>query len=89
MAQTQKQKKMHVCESKWARRIVGVKRAAKRRMDEVRVGVGVDHSFEEKLTRSRLVWACRVERMRDKKQILRKWREKESTKAENVMGGLH
>ena len=42
MALTEKQhEKVHVCETNLVRRIVGDKRADKRRMDELRVDVGV------------------------------------------------
>jgi len=39
MALTEKQQKILVCDNKWIRRIVGVKRADKRKMDEMRVGM--------------------------------------------------
>ena len=65
---------------------MGVKRADKRRMDEMRVEVGVYTSFKDKLTRSSLVWACRVERMRDNKnRYPESGGEKESTMTENVI----
>ena len=44
---------------------MGVKTADKRRMDELRVDVGVKESYKEKLMRSRLKWARHVERMGD------------------------
>ena len=47
---------MQVCENNWIRRIKGVKRvkrADKRRMDELRV----EESFENKLMRSSVKWA--------------------------------
>ena len=65
LAKTQ-QEKVQVCESNWIRiRIVGVKREAKRRMDDLRVEVGVKGSFTKKLVRTRLKWAGHVERMGD------------------------
>ena len=48
------QKKVQVCETNLVRRIVGVKRAEKRRMDELRAEVGVMESVNKKLARSRL-----------------------------------
>ena len=36
---------------------MGVKRADKRRVGEMRVEVGVENSFNKKLLRSRLTWA--------------------------------
>ena len=42
MAMTEKQhEKLQVCENNWVRRIVGVKRIDKRRMEELREEVGV------------------------------------------------
>ena len=63
MAPTEKQQKVQVCETSWIRRIVGVKRADKRKMNELRVEVGVKESFKKKLVRIRLKWASHVERM--------------------------
>ena len=49
------------------RRIAGVKRANKRRMDEVTVETGVKESFKKKLVWTRLIWAGHVERIGDEK----------------------
>ena len=46
---------------------MGVKRADKRRMDELRVEVGVKKSLKKKLVRSRLNWARHMERIGDGK----------------------
>ena len=54
MVLTEKQEKVQVCETNLVRRIVGVKRADKRRTDELRVEVGVKDSFKKKLARSSL-----------------------------------
>ena len=43
--------------------MVGVRRRNKRRMDDVRVEVTLEDSFEKKLVRSRLKWASRVTRV--------------------------
>ena len=67
MALTEKQQKVQICKNNLIRRIVGVKRADKRRMYELRVEVGVKESFKKKLVRSRLTWAGHVERMGDEK----------------------
>ena len=64
MALTQKQHET-VSENKWIRRTMGVKRAAKRRMEELRVDVGVKESIKNQLVRSRLKWPEHVERMGD------------------------
>ena len=49
MALTEKQQeKVHVCENNWMRRIVGVKRVGKRRLDELRVEVGVKDQMPRK-----------------------------------------
>jgi hypothetical protein len=44
---------------------VGVKRADKRRIDELRVEVKVKERFKKKLVRNRLTWAGHVERTED------------------------
>ena len=68
MALSKKQQgKVQVCENNWIRRIVGVKKADKRRTDELRVEVGVKDSFKKTLVRSALKWAGHMERMRDEK----------------------
>ena len=55
MAMTEKQQeKLLVCENNWVRRIAGVKRRDKRRMEELRVEVGVIDSFRKNLVRSQL-----------------------------------
>ena len=46
---------------------MGVKRADKRRMDELRLEVGVKESIKKELVTSRLKWAGHVERMGDEK----------------------
>ena len=63
MALTEKQQKVQICENNWIRRIKGVKREDKRRMEELRVEVGVKTSFKKKLMKSKLKWAIFVERM--------------------------
>ena len=57
------QEKLQVCENYWVRRITRVKRTEKRRMEGLREEVGVREGLMRKLGRSRLKWACHVERM--------------------------
>ena len=45
---------MQVCENNCIRRIVGRKRAGKRRMDELRVELGEKERYKKKLERSTL-----------------------------------
>ncbi|KAK2178508.1 hypothetical protein NP493_541g02090 [Ridgeia piscesae] len=63
MVLTEKQEeKVQFCNNKnLTRRIVGVKRADKRRMDELIVEVGVKESVKKKLVRSGLIWPGHVE----------------------------
>ena len=55
--------KLQVCENNWVRRIAGVKRIDRRRMEELREGAGVREILTKKLVMSRLMWAGHVERM--------------------------
>ena len=64
MAMTKKQhEKLQVCENKWVRRIAGVKRIDKRRIEELKEELDVKKSLARKLARSRLNCAGYVERM--------------------------
>ena len=64
MAMTEKQQdKLQVCDNNWLRRIAGVTRIDKRRMEELREEVGVRENLTRKLVRSRLKWGGHVERM--------------------------
>ena len=71
-ALTEKQEKVQVCEINLVRRIVGDKRADKRRMDELRVEVGVKENFKNKLAMSSLTLAGHAERMGDKKKLAKR-----------------
>ena len=62
---------VQVSENNLVRRTVGVERSDKRRMDELRVEVGLKESFKKKLVMSRLTWAGHVERMGDEKMAKR------------------
>ena len=53
-----------LCENNWVRKI-GVKRAGRRRMVELREDTVVQRSLAERLVRSRLQWAGHIERMAD------------------------
>ena len=46
---------------------MGIKRADKRTIDELRVEVGMKESLKKKLVMSRLTWPVHVERLGDKK----------------------
>jgi len=48
IALIEKQQKVQVCKNNMVRRIVGVKRVDERRMDELRVEVGMKESFKKK-----------------------------------------
>ena len=63
----EQQEKVQFCENNWIRRIVGVNRADKRRLDELRVDVGVKETVKKKLASSRLKWAGHVENIADEK----------------------
>ena len=55
MAMREKQQeRLHVYENTWVRRIAGVKRNDKRRMEELKEEVGAKESFIRKLVRNRL-----------------------------------
>ena len=53
----QQLEKLQVCENKCVKRIAGVKRIDKRRMEELREEVGVKETLTRKLVRCRLKWA--------------------------------
>ena len=69
MALTQKHKEK-VCENNWIRRIVGEKIVNERRMDELRVEVGVKEIYEE-IGEEKVEMGCDVERMGDDKLMNR------------------
>ena len=50
---------------------MGVKRADKRRVDEMRVEIGMQGSFKKTMVRSKLTWADHVERVGDEKLVKR------------------
>ena len=58
------QHRLQVCENNWVRRIAGVKRVDRRRMDEPREEVGIQKCVMGRLVKSRLKWAGHVEQMK-------------------------
>ena len=72
---------------------MGLKRADKRRLDELRVEFGMKESSTKKLVRSRLKCAGHMDIMGDKNigkesRCPESKRKKEATKIKNAMGGL-
>ena len=59
------QHSLQVCENNWVRRIAGVKRVDRRRMDELREEVGIQKCLMGRLVKSRMKWAGHVERMKE------------------------
>ena len=59
------QHRLQVCENHWLRRIAGVKRVNRRRMDELRKEVGIQKCLMGRLVKSRMKWAGHVERMKE------------------------
>ena len=59
------QHRRQVCENKWVRRIAGVKRVDRRRMDELREEVGIQKCLMGRLVNCRMKWAGHVERMKE------------------------
>ena len=57
--------RLHVCENNWVRRIAGVKKVDRRRMDELREDVGIQKCLMERLVKSEMKWAGHVERMKE------------------------
>jgi len=69
-----------------------VSREGKRRMDELRVEVGMENSFKKKLVKSKLKWAGYMNKIkgdenRQRDQMSSKWRGEDARKIENTMGG--
>ena len=59
------QHRMQVCENNWVRRIAGVKKMDRRRMDELREEVGIQKCLMGRLAKSRMKWTGHVERMKE------------------------
>ena len=59
------QHRLQVCENNWVRRIGGVKRVDRRRMDELREEVGIHKCLMGRLVKNRLKLAGHVERMKE------------------------
>ena len=59
MATTEKQERLQVCENSWERRIAGVKRIDKRRMEALMEEVGVRESHKEAGEElAKMGWTC-------------------------------
>ena len=83
------EEKVQVCETNLVRRIVGVKRADKRRTDELKVEVGVKEMFKTKWARSSLTMASHAERMGEEELAKRADAQKvEGKEDRNCDGGL-
>ena len=61
------QHKLQVCENNWIRRIAGVKRVERRRMEDLREEVGTKACIVGKIVKSRMKWAGHMVRMKDDK----------------------
>ena len=59
------QHRLQVCENNWVRRIAGVKRMDRRRMDELIEEVGIQKCLMGRLVKSRMKLAGHVERMKE------------------------
>ena len=59
------QHRLQVCENNWVRRIGGVKRVDRRRMDELREEVGIQKCLMGRLVKSQMKWAGHVEQMKE------------------------
>ena len=71
------QHKLQVCENNWIRRIAGVKRVERRRMQDVREEVGTKACIVGKIVKSRMKWAGHVVRMKDDKLPKRSEKKKQ------------
>ena len=63
VALRERQQKLQVCENNWVRRIAGMKKMDKRRMDELGEEIGVQMSLTGRLVKCRLRWAGHSVRM--------------------------
>ena len=59
------QHRLQVCDNNWVRRIAGVKRVDRSRMDELREEVGIQKCLMGRWVKSQLKWAGHVERMKE------------------------
>ena len=59
----EQQQKLQVCENNWVRRITGTKRADRRRLNDLRIEVGMQCSLTGRFVRSRMRWAGFLVRM--------------------------
>ena len=61
------QHKLYVCLNNWIRRIPGVKRVKRRRMNDLREEVGTNACIVGNIVKSRMKWAGHMVRMKDDK----------------------
>ena len=61
------QHKLQVCENNWIRKIAGVRRVERRRMNDMRVEVGTKACIVGKIVKSRMKWAGHMVPMNDDK----------------------
>ena len=64
--------RLQAYENNCVRRLMGVKRVDRRRMDELKEEIGVQMSLTGRLVRSRLKWAGHFVRMKEKRMAT-KW----------------
>ena len=93
VALTEKQQqKLQVCENNWVRRITRTKRVDRRRMNDLRIEVGMQCSLTGRLVRSRMRWACHLLRTDAcnlaKRASGKTSKTQENGKATAEMGGL-
>ena len=63
--------RLRVCENNWVRKVSGVKRVDRRRMDELREDIGVQMSLTGKLVKCWLRWAGHLLWMREERMAKR------------------
>ena len=66
-----KQQRLQFCENNWVRRIAGVKKVARRRMDELREEIGVQMSLMGRLVKCQLRWAGHLVQMGEERMAKR------------------
>ena len=54
-----------MCENNWVRKIAGVKRVERRRLEELRQEIGLGMTITRKIERARMRWAGHVARMEE------------------------
>ena len=62
---TNQMNRLQVCENNWVRKIAGVKRVERRRLEELRQEIGLGMTITRKIERARMRWAGHVARMEE------------------------